>query len=86
MTIAVTKADVPLVQKAAVLARSSPKAWSEFLAEIGKLTDRAKDQCVSSPVDTLPVMQGGARALRDLYATLEQCIANADKLAASNVK
>jgi len=80
------KTDIELVRRTAELARSSPTAWSAFVAEFRKYADRIKDQCVASPIVDLPVRQGIARGVVGDLILFETCVVEADRLAASNVK
>lgn len=77
------RSDAELVVKAAQLARSSPREWSEFLEEIRKHTDRVKDEMVSSTSDTLLVNQGRARESAALLKLYEGCLPESDKIVAS---
>ena len=69
-----------LILKSAALARSSPQIWSEFLRAFHEYTDEKRDQCISSPIDALPVSQGRAQACRDLLRLFAECTAKADQI------
>ena len=69
-----------LILSAASLARSSPREWELFLAEFRKYTNVKRDQCVSSPVDTLLVAQGRAQQCVALLRLFEECVKTADQI------
>lgn len=72
--------DRELILKSASLARRSPEEWSDFLAEFKKYTDARRDQCVSSPVDTVLVAQGRAQQSVALLRLFEECLKTADQI------
>jgi len=84
--MSVQRADTELVLKLAELARHAPRAWSEALAEFRKYSDRVKDACIQSTPDMLQVNQGRAREAASLVQMFEQCVQNADTIAASRQK
>lgn len=73
-------ADRDLILKAAVLARSSPKSWSEFLGALSNFADQQKDNCIQSPLEHLPVAQGRAQLAAHLHKLLADCLSSADKI------
>ena len=77
----IDRQDIELAKKMAVLARSSPGAWSEFLEEFRKYADRVKDACVMSTPDLLQVNQGRARESAALHKTAAECVRVVDALA-----
>lgn len=72
--------DRELILKSAALARRSPEEWSDFLAEFRKYTDTRRDQCVSSPVDSIFVAQGRAQQCAALLRLFEECLKTADQI------
>lgn len=72
--------DRELILKSAALARTSPEEWSVFLAEFKNYTDTRRDQCVSSPVDTVLVAQGRAQQCVALLRLFEECLKTADQI------
>lgn len=72
--------DRDLILKAAALARSAPEAWKQFLGALASHTEQSRSNLVASPIDTLPVLQGEARACTRLLSTLETCLQMADKI------
>ena len=68
------------ILSAASLARSSPREWETFLAEFKNFTSVRRDQCVSSPVDTLLVAQGRAQQCVALLRLFEECVKTADQI------
>ena len=72
--------DRDLIQKAAYLARSAPEAWRHFLGALSQYNEKQRDNCVSSPIEQLPVAQGRAQATAHLLGLLVDCQAMADKI------
>jgi len=72
--------DVQLIVASAALARRAPEEWLDFLAAFKNYTDTRRDQCVSSPVDTLQVAQGRAQQCVSLLRLLEECVKTADQI------
>lgn len=72
--------DRDLILKAAELARSAPRAWTEFLGALSRYSDQQKDNCIQSPLDQLPVTQGRAQLAAHLYGLLATCTQSADKI------
>lgn len=72
--------DRDLIQKAAYLARNAPEQWKHFLGALSQYNERARDNCVSSPIEQLPVAQGRAQATAHLLGLLVDCQAMADKI------
>ena len=72
--------DRDLILKSAAVARRSHQEWSDFLAALKSYTDTKRDQCVSSPVDTLQVAQGRAQQCVALLRLLEDCVKTADQI------
>jgi hypothetical protein len=73
--------DRELIVVSAAIARRAPEEWSDFLAAFKSYTDTRRDQCVSSPVDTLQVTQGRAQQCVSLLRLLEDCVRTADQIA-----
>jgi hypothetical protein len=72
--------DRDLILKTASLARMAPKEWSDFLAAFKSYTDQRRDQCVSSPVDTILVSQGRAQQCASLLRLFDECMTTADQI------
>lgn len=72
--------DRDLIVKSAAISRRAPNEWSDFLAAFKSYTDARRDQCVSSPVDTLQVAQGRAQQCASLLRLLEECVKTADQI------
>ena len=66
--------------RAATVARRSPDEWSALLEALTLLSNHRRDECVSSPVDTLFVAQGRARESASLLRMLETCLKTADQI------
>jgi hypothetical protein len=71
--------DRELILRAAELARSAPRAYEEFLGALSDYTDQVKTDCISSPLDLLPVAQGRAQLAARLQNLLANCLSSADK-------
>lgn len=80
MTVAAQRDKQGLVFAAATLARSSPREWESFLAELSKYADNVKDQCVQAPLEALHGMQGQARQCAALVALFEDAVKTADRI------
>ena len=72
--------DRELILRAAALARTSPRSWTEFLGALSNFTDQIKNDCIQSPLEQLPVAQGRAQLAAHLTALLANCIPSADKI------
>lgn len=72
--------DRDLIIKSAILARSAPKAWDEFLGALSHFTNTQKDNCIQSPLEHLPVAQGRAQLAAHLLEVLAGCVQSADKI------
>jgi hypothetical protein len=73
-------ADRDLILAAARLARSSPESWKQFLGAFRAYADQHRDNCIQSPLVTLPVAQGRAQLAANVYGILADCLASADKI------
>lgn len=73
-------ADRELILAAARLARSSPEGWRQFLGAFRAYADQHRDNCIQSPLTTLPVAQGRAQLAAQVYGLLADCQVSADKL------
>lgn len=73
-------ADREVILKAADLARSRPQEWAAFVAALDTYTTTIRDQCISSPLDVLPVAQGRAQQCVALLRLLENCVKAADQI------
>lgn len=69
-----------LTLAAARIARSSPDAWDRFVAAVQAYSSQQIQNCIQSPLETLPVAQGRAQATARLYGLLAECISSADKI------
>ena len=72
--------DRELIFTSAAIARRAPEEWSDFLAAFKSYTETRRDQCVSSPVDTLQVAQGRAQQCVSLLRLFEDCVKTADQI------
>jgi len=70
-----------LTIKAAILARTAPNEWREFLSALGQFTEHHRENLVSSPLADLPINQGRAQILGALLKNMENCTKDADELA-----
>jgi hypothetical protein len=73
--------DRNLILVSAAIARRAPEEWSEFLEAFKSYTDTKRDQCISSPVDTIQVAQGRAQQCVSLLRLFEDCVRAADQIA-----
>lgn len=73
-------AERDLILKTAVLARSAPEKFEDFIAALRAHTDALKDVCVMSPLEMLQVNQGRAQATAALLKTLSEALKKADEL------
>ena len=69
-----------MILRAAKVARRAPEEWANFLAEFQNYADARRDQCVSSPADTIFVAQGRAQQCASLLRLFEECVRAADQL------
>ena len=72
--------DRALIMKAAYLARTAPEAWQHFLGALSQYNETQRDNCVSSPIEQLPVAQGRAQATKHLLGLLADSQSMADKI------
>ena len=72
--------DRDLIMKAAFVARSAPEGWKHFLGALSQYNEKQRDNCVSSPIEQLPVAQGRAQATAHLLGLLADCQSMADKI------
>lgn len=70
-----------LTLRAAELARRAPSEWQRFIEALQNLTNHRRDECVSSPADSLFLAQGRARESASLLRTMEACLKTADQIA-----
>jgi len=79
----VNEADIQrnVTLRAAELARRSPHEWARFVEALTMLTNHRRDECVSSPADSLFLAQGRARESASLLRWLEMCLKTADQIA-----
>lgn len=73
-------ADRDLILAAARLARSTPDGWKQFLGAFRAYADQHRDNCIQSPLTTLPVAQGRAQLAAQLNGLFAECLTSADKL------
>jgi|APCry1669188879_1035177.scaffolds.fasta_scaffold97729_2 hypothetical protein len=71
--------DEDLIIRAAILARTAPESWKEFLGAFTQYTNKQRDNLVASPFETLPVAQGRAQACTRLLDLLVNCQSKADQ-------
>lgn len=69
-----------LILKTASLARRAPEEWSAFLAAFTEYADSKRDQCVSSPVESVQLAQGHAREVGVLLRLFNECLKTADQM------
>jgi len=66
--------------RAAEVARRAPQEWGRLLEALQNLTNHRRDECVSSPADSLFIAQGRAREATSLLRMLETCLKTADQI------
>lgn len=66
--------------RAATVARRAPEEWGELLEALKNLTTHRRDECVSSPADTIFISQGRAREAASLLRMFETCLKTADQI------
>jgi len=69
-----------LIMKTASLARRAPEEWSAFLGAFSEYADSTRDQCVSSPIDSVLLAQGRARETGSLLRLFNECQKTADQM------
>lgn len=69
-----------LIMKTASLARRAPEEWSAFLGAFSEYADTTRDQCVSSPIDSVLIAQGRARECGSLLRLFTECPKTADQI------
>jgi hypothetical protein len=69
-----------LIVAAAKVARVDPEAWRAFLGALSVYNEVQRTMCIMSPIETLPVAQGNARAVAQILGLLEDCQNVADKI------
>jgi hypothetical protein len=69
-----------LIIKTASLARRAPEEWSAFLGAFSEYADSTRDQCVSSPIDSVLIAQGRARECGSLLRLFTDCPKIADQM------
>jgi hypothetical protein len=72
--------DRDLILAAAKLQRTAPESWKEFLGAFEDHTNKTRDNCISSPLETLPLNQGRAQACVALLKVLRDCLSLADQI------
>ena len=70
-----------LTLRAAEVARRAPPEWSRLIEALRIITTHRRDQCVSSPADTVFILQGRAREAASLLGVFETCVKAADQIA-----
>lgn len=73
-------AERDLIFASARLARSNPVEWKHFIGAFRAYADKHRDNCIQSPLETLPVAQGRAQLAALLHELLDNCVQSADKL------
>ena len=68
-----------LTKTAAIIARGSPEAWARFIDAFTAYSIYMTSNCITSPIDTLPVAQGRAQIAAHLRDLLANAVAHADK-------
>lgn len=71
--------DEKLIKAAAQLSRMAPETWKEFLGAFALYAEKTRETCIQSPVDTLAVAQGQARACTRLLDLFVHCQSTAEK-------
>ena len=69
-----------LIMKTASLARRAPEEWSAFLGAFSEYAATTRDQCVSSPIDSVLIAQGRARECGSLLRLFTECPKTADQI------
>ena len=72
---------LPLIHKMAEVARTSPRVWSELVAEFKAYTDRGKDQLMVTPAPNLQHVQGRVYERSQVFEMIENCVALSNKAA-----
>lgn len=62
------------------LSHAAPAAWDEFLAAFSEYALRVQNDCIQSPIDTLPVAQGRAQQVARVQEMLASCRASAEMI------
>lgn len=75
-----TDAEKQVILSAARLARMNPNLWQEFADAFQLYSSSQLTNLVSSPLETLPTMQGRAQTAAQVYGMLAECISRADKI------
>jgi hypothetical protein len=73
-------ADRDLILAAARLSRASPEGWKQFFGAFRAYADQHRDNCIQSPLTTLPVAQGRAQLAAHLQQLFADCHVSADKI------
>jgi len=78
----VTEAEIVrlIALRAASVARGAPQEWGELLEALQQLTTHRRDECVSSPAETIFISQGRAREAASLLRMFESCLKTADQI------
>lgn len=66
--------------RAAEVARRAPDEWGRLVEALQALTNHRRDECVSSPVETVLIAQGRAREAASLLRMFETCLKTADQI------
>jgi FtsZ-interacting cell division protein YlmF len=72
--------DRDLILAAAKLQRTAPESFKEFLGAFEAFTNQSRDNCVSSPLETLPQNQGRAQVCVALLKGFRDCLKLADQI------
>lgn len=69
-----------LAVAAARLKGTDPQGFDEFLRAFASMTEEVQDNCISSPLDTLPTTQGRAQMMLRLRKVFATCRDTAEKI------
>jgi hypothetical protein len=72
--------DRELILRAAALARSAPRQFTDFLEALSAYSDYVTQNCIQSPLQELPRAQGRAQQAALLHGILADCIKRADQI------
>jgi hypothetical protein len=68
------------------LSHAAPVAWETFLRTMTDYVTSAKDECIQSPLEMLPVAQGRAQHAAQLLELLQNCKTTTARIVTSRTK
>lgn len=78
--------DTKFIHVTAALSRAAPQEWAAFLDAYRLYSFKLINDCISSPLDLLPVIQGRAQQVREMQDHLEKSAERADQIEAKMTK